>query len=256
MRMRAILAGLALALPLASPARAQTLVTSLSTHRVLIGSNYTGAQIAVFGQVDRDRRAVARAGPYDVVVTVLGPRQHILVRERERRGFLWINDEQRRYGQAPAYLKVMTSRPLAEMGTAEDLRSLQIAIRDRLIPAGAAMSFDPAEARFTDALIRLRAARQLYQQTERGVTFLAPGLFQASINLPAIAPTGNYDVQVDLYSDTVLLARQQTNFEVVQIGFEQRVGWLARNWSLAYGVATAMIALLFGWLATVIFRRD
>ena len=140
--------------------------------------------------------------------------------------------------------------------TTEDLRSLQIAIRDRLIPAGAAMSFDPSEARFTDALIRLRAARQLYQQIERGVTFLAPGLFQASINLPAIAPTGNYDVQVDLYSGTVLLARQQTNFEVVQIGFEQQVGWLARNWSLAYGVATAMIALLFGWLATVIFRRD
>jgi hypothetical protein len=31
---------------------------------------------------------------------------------------------------------------------------------------------------------------------------------------------------------------------------------MARDWSAAYGAATAGVALLFGWLASVIFRRD
>jgi len=62
-------------------ARAETLITSLSNHRVLINSNYTGTQIAVFGAIERDAQTVARATGYDIVVTVRGPRQFLTVRE-------------------------------------------------------------------------------------------------------------------------------------------------------------------------------
>ncbi len=53
-----------------------------------------------------------------------------------------------------------------------------------------------------------------------------------------------------------MLTRQQTNFEVVQIGFEAQVANAARRWPLSYGLVTVLVALLFGWTATVIFRRD
>ena len=69
-----------------APAQAETLITSLSNHRVLINSNYTGTQIAVFGAIERDAQTVARATGYDVVVTVRGPRQFLTVREKERLG--------------------------------------------------------------------------------------------------------------------------------------------------------------------------
>ncbi len=256
---RRVIAALALAAALVcggAAAQAQSLVTSLSTHRVLIGSNYTGAQIAVFGSVEREGRTVARPDPNDVVVTVTGPRRHILVREKERQGPLWLNSEQRRYGDAPSFMAVLTTRPLAEMGTEEDARRLQIGLKNKLTPAGAAQSFDTGEARFTEALIRIKSNDGLYQEIERGVTFLTPSMFRAAVSLPATAPTGNYDVSVELYAGTVLLSRQQTSFEVVQIGFEQQVAGFARGWSLTYGMATALAALFFGWLATVIFRRD
>jgi hypothetical protein len=42
-------------------AGAETLITSLSNHRVLINSNYTGTLIAVFGAIERDAQTVARA---------------------------------------------------------------------------------------------------------------------------------------------------------------------------------------------------
>jgi hypothetical protein len=53
-----------------------------------------------------------------------------------------------------------------------------------------------------------------------------------------------------------MLARNQTNFELVKTGFEQDVAALAREWSLLYGLAVAAMAVLFGWIASVIFRRD
>jgi hypothetical protein len=80
------LAFLTLLLGSISPAWAETLITSLSNHRVLINSNYTGTEIAVFGAIERDAQTVARATGYDVVVTVRGPRQFLTVREKERMG--------------------------------------------------------------------------------------------------------------------------------------------------------------------------
>ncbi|MFC5086977.1 TIGR02186 family protein [Microvirga arabica] len=54
----------------------------------------------------------------------------------------------------------------------------------------------------------------------------------------------------------MILARTSTSVELVKTGFEERIGMVARDWSLLYGLATAVIAIFFGWLANVIFRRD
>jgi uncharacterized protein (TIGR02186 family) len=246
----------ALVLSAARPAVAEELIISLSTHRVLIGSNYTGAQIAIFGSVERDGRSVARAEPYDIVVTVTGPRRRLLVREKEQHGPIWLNSEQRRFADAPSFFAVHTTRPIPEIMIDEDARRLRVGIANRLTPVGAGQAFDGPENRFTEALIRLKEAERLYAQVERGVTFLTPSLFRSAIVLPATAPTGNYDVSVELFAGPLVLARQQTSFEVVQIGFEQQLAEVARRASLFYGLAVVLFALFAGWLATVIFRRD
>jgi uncharacterized protein (TIGR02186 family) len=238
-------------------ASAETLITSLSNHRVLINSNYTGTSIAVFGAIERDAQTVARATAYDVVVTVRGPRQFLVVRERERLGPVWINQEQQKFPQAPAYLSVLTSKPIDEI-TSPQLRQrqrigLQAVINspDFTNERGAG-----ADREFRAALYRLKAQEGLYLEDERGVTFLTPDIFRASIPLPATAPPGNYDVEVTLFADTVILASTITHFELVKTGFEEQVGAVARDWSLFYGIATALMAIFFGWLANMIFRRD
>jgi uncharacterized protein (TIGR02186 family) len=239
-----------------SPAHAETLITSLSNHRVLINSNYTGTQIAVFGAIERDAQTVARATAYDVVVTVQGPRQFLTVRERERLGPVWINQEQQKFPSVPAYLSVMTSRPIEEI-TSDQLRQRQKIGLGAIVNANdLTNSRDGADKPFREALHRLKAEEGLYIEDERGVTFLTPDIFRASIPLPATAPPGNYEVDVTLFADTVILARTHTNFELVKTGFEEQIGAIARDWSLFYGLATAAIAILFGWLANVIFRRD
>jgi uncharacterized protein (TIGR02186 family) len=246
----------ALALLAGGPARAEALVTSLSSHRVLITSNYTGTAIAVFGAIERDAQTIARATPYDVVITVRGPRQFLVVREKERLGPVWINQEQQKFPDVPAYLGVFSSRPLDEI-TTPALRARQ-KIGLEAIVHGADFTLDrgSADEPFREALLRLKLREALYLQHERAAAFLTPALFRAAIPLPATAPPGNYDMEVVLFTDTVILARTHTSFELVKIGFEQTVGELARDWAPAYGAITALLALAFGWAANAVFRRD
>ncbi len=237
-------------------AKAETLITSLSNHRVLINSNYTGTQIAVFGAIERDAQTVARATGYDVVVTIRGPRQFLTVREKERLGPVWINQEQQKFPSVPAYLAVLTSRPIEEITSAQLRQRQKVGLGAIVNAADFTMHRNGADTPFREALHRLKAQEGLYLEDERGVTFLTPDIFRASIPLPATAPPGNYEVDVTLFADTVILARTNTNFELVKTGFEEQVGSIARDWSLFYGLATAVIAIFFGWLANVIFRRD
>lgn len=246
----------ALALAAAWPAAGETLVTSISSTRVLITSNYTGAAIAVFGAIERDAQTISRGAGYDIVVTVKGPRQSLTVREKEPMGPVWINQEQQKFPDAPAYLGVFSSQPLATI-TSDVLRQRQKIGLDAIVNAPDFTNDRAgADKPFRQALLRLKRREGLYLQDERGVAFLTPTLFRAGIVLPALAPPGNYDVEVALFADTVILARTQTSFELVKTGFEQQVGEMARDLAPLYGAATALLALFFGYLASVVFRRD
>ena len=237
------------------PARAETLIAALSTHRIAIASNFTGDQLAVFGLVERDGRSVARADPYDIVVTVRGPQRMLIVREKERVGPIWINRNQRRFPDRSIYLSVATNRPIKEFLSEEAARRDRIGLANaQRPPTGFDFEFDIA--RFRDALIRILEGKQLYTLDERGVTFLSPALFSSQIKIPAIAPTGPYEVEVLLYAGGSVLARQTTNFEVVKTGAEQSMASAAHDRPFLYGLATVALGLLLGWLATVIFRRD
>ena len=78
------LASLTAMLALATPAAAERLISTLSTSRVLIASNFTGADVVLFGSVERDAQTVARRGGYDIVATVTGPRETIVTFRKQR----------------------------------------------------------------------------------------------------------------------------------------------------------------------------
>jgi uncharacterized protein (TIGR02186 family) len=237
-------------------ARAETLIASLSTSRVLISSNYTGSSIVVFGAIERDAQTIARASGYDAVVTVRGPRETLMVREKRKVGPIWINRAEQRFPDVPAFVAVLSSGPIETITTEPLRRRLRVGLDAVAEATSSSASGESEPNRFRDALLRLEQREGLYFQDERGVSFLTRTIFRAAVPVPATAPPGNYEVEIALFSDTVPLARAFTSFELVKIGFEQQVAVLARDWSLAYGAGTAGVALLFGWLASVVFRRD
>lgn len=240
----------------ADGARAESLVVSLSSHQVAITSNYTGSQVVLFGAVQRDAQTISRTGPYQAAVIVRGPQQTVTVRLREERGFVWINGEQQKFAAAPAYYAALTSAPPSEIAAPALRERLAMGLEGFAMHVGDTTPRDGREEVFRQALVRIKARAGLYIERERGVTFMTPEIFRAAIQLPADAPPGNYEVEVMLFADGSLLAQDYTNFELVKIGFEQRIARLAERESLVYGLGTAGIALFLGWLANAVFRRD
>lgn len=253
MRIGLILAALLLSL---APARAERVVVSLSEHQIEIGSNYTGTQLALFGIIEQDDQSLVRTGPTDVVVTVRGPRENMTVRQKERVGPVWINRSQQKFVAVPTVLGVASSRRLEDIATSDVRRRLRIGLS--AVVEAPEMAFEPnaQEDPFRTALIRLKVKEGLWREDTRGVLFVTEGFFRAAVPIAATAPTGNYDVEVMVLSGNAIVARRNASFEVVKAGFEERFTHLAQNRSFVYGLIIAALSLSFGWLASVIFRRD
>lgn len=256
--MRARLAVLAFALLLAGgAARAETMVATLSTERIAITSNFTGAELAVFGAIERDGTTISRAGSYDIVVTVRGPRGLVVVRGKKHWGLFWLNLDQRKYIAVPSFISILSNRPLEMIASPETRAKLHLGIDNLVVPqADKARDKDPEEPDFRSALARLRREQKLFGENGKAVSFLGNNLFRTSIRLPGGAPLGAYDVDVALFSDGIQLARTSAAFTVIKSGVEQTITDASRTNALGYGLATGALALLLGWLATVVFRRD
>jgi len=242
---------------LAAPAAAERLVTSVSTHRVLITSNFSGAELVLFGAID-DAPPNLQIGAYDVVVSVRGPARSYVTRRKERVLGLWVNADSRDFIQVPSYLAVVTNKPIAEIGSPDFLRRYRVGLDYNVVPpqAGGEATDALPEDTFRGAFLRLKAREGAYNADPKGVTFLTPRFFRAAVTIPGTAQTGDYQVETLLIAKGALLAQQQTAIEVVQAGFEGAVAQEARNHSLFYGFAVALLALTAGLVATLLFRHD
>ena len=242
----------------ATPAAAERLVTSLSNHRIFVTSSFVGENLVLFGAIEQDAASRPRSSGYDIIATVTGPRRTVVTRRKERRLGIWVNVESREFVGVPIYLAVLSTRSIAQIAN-EDTRSrLQVGLNTFLLPQriggdiADVVQADP----FRQAFMRINMRQRLYYESVKGVTLLSPQLFRAAIPLPAGAPIGTYSVDVKLFADGAMIARTNSAFEVLKSGFEQFVADAAHQYSVLYGLVTALMALLTGWLASVIFRRD
>jgi uncharacterized protein (TIGR02186 family) len=246
------------ALALATPAAAERVIASVSNHRVQVSSSFTGEELVLFGSIEHTPNDPERRGGYDLIATVSGPRQNLETFRRDRVLGIWVNVDSRVFDNVPAYLAVLANRPLDMITNAEALRRLQLGLANVVLLQRAAVTIadssldDPFRLNF----LKLRQKQQLYREATNGITFLTPTLYRATIPLPAESPTGDYEVDVRLFADGAPIARTTSAFEVYKTGIEQVVTSAARDHSFVYGLTTAMMALLTGWLASIVFRRD
>ena len=254
--MRALLS-VVLVLLLGTAARAERLIVSVSNHRVTVTPNYSGEELVLFGSVEKD--AATPAGrSYDLVVTVAGPRTDMVTRRKERRFGIWINTDSRQFLQVPTYLAIFSDRPIDAIASPEVQRRQQLGMNNVVLTQRVGTDYadvvptDP----FRTAFIRLKSQHGLYRESSSAVTFLTPTLFRSGIPLPAEVPIGTYTVDIKLFADGQLITRTETAFEIVKVGFEQFVANTARQNGFAYGLATVAMALMTGWMASIVFRKD
>lgn len=258
-RLASLVAALMLGASLAGgEANAERLIVSVSNHRVTVTPNYTGEELVLFGSIERDDKTPADRTNYDLVVTIKGPGADMVTRRKERKFGIWVNTDSRQFLKVPAYLAVFANRPFNEIAPLDVQRRLQLGLNNTILTQRVGtdyadvVSTDP----FRSAFVRLRMEHGLYREATNAITFLTPTLFRTGIPLPAEVPIGNYDIEIELLANGALVTKTETAFEIVKVGFEQFVATSAQQNGLLYGLFTAAMALMTGWLASVIFRRD
>lgn len=233
------------------PLRAEEVVLGLSQDEIAITATFDGSSILIFGAVKRER-PIPEGPELEVIVTVSGPIEPVTVRRKERQLGIWVNAAAVEVDAAPTFYAVATSGPLDTVLTkVEDLRH-KISISRAIRSVGAPMQIEDATP-FTEALIRVRSAEDLYQSLEGAVAVDQQTLFRTSIALPANLTEGNYVARIFLTRGGEVVDDYETTIPVHKVGLERWLYKLAHEQALLYGVLSLAIAIAAGWAASAAF---
>jgi uncharacterized protein (TIGR02186 family) len=238
---------------------------ALTNARVSVDSSFRGASIVLYG-------AVFNPGdePTDVVVVVRGPDAPVRLVKKTRNVGVWLNSRPVVFEGAPGFYMTASTRPLADIADFGELRRLGVGVDHLRINA-------PEESRtvtrygvrdvvisrlgedyldWRRAVIRLREAAALYDTDPEGVRFVDRGLFRAEIDLPAVAPTGQYFAEVWLFQEGEPVSVSNLTLTVEKVGIERQIFEFAHTRPWTYGVLCVLLAAFTGWGASRIFRRE
>jgi len=228
----------------------------ISTNEIAITSDFSGADITVFGAIEGADELLLATFAYDIVVALEGPRTTSTVRRKERVAGIWINRHSIRFEPIPASYSMSSTRPLSGIANLMELASRDIGIDNiRLVPTGG-VGDGSRLSDFREALRRIKQASGLYQRDPTGVQFISKSLFRAAVRLPANIPVGQHKVRAVLYKNNQFVMEKVIPLRVVKTGLEQFIYNFAHNYSLYYGLYAVLLATLTGWLGSIIFRKD
>ncbi|MEM7520087.1 MAG: TIGR02186 family protein [Pseudomonadota bacterium] len=241
-----------LALMLAAmPLRAEEVVLGLSSDQVSINTNFDGSEILIFGAIKRES-PIPDEPRLQVIVTVAGPSEPVVVRRKEKRFGIWVNIDAVEVDSAPSFYAVSTSTLLGlSLSETEDIR-YQVSIPRAIRSVGAPMNISDAES-FTEALIRIKKDAGQYQLNEGTVSVDEQTLFRTAIELPAALTEGDYATRIFLTRGGEVISQYDTSIFVRKVGMERWLFALSRENALLYGIMSLAIAIAAGWGASAAF---
>jgi uncharacterized protein (TIGR02186 family) len=229
------------------------LVPDVSARRVEIRYSFTGAQLLLFGAILYPRGRVPERPP-DIAVVLRGPVQPILVREKEKIAYIWMNADSARFRSAPAYYAVASSKPVPDLLDERTAAIYEIGLQNLQLSPGSAALHDKARI-FEAGLIDLRKRSGVYVEDPRGVEITEGVLYRARIFIPSQVPVGTYTAETFLIQDGRVIAAATRDIEIGKSGFERWVSLVARRHEGLYGLAAVIMSVGLGWAAAMVFRR-
>ena len=228
--------------------RGQGLEADLSSHLIAIATDFTGTEVVLFGAIDE---------PGDVAVVVQGPDERVVVRRKAQVAGVWMNRASMTFDNVPSFYSVATTRAIETFADERLLEREGIGLDYlRLEPSDAGGASEAEIAAFREALIRAKQREELFAVDTGQVNFRQAMLFRTTVSFPANVPTGQYLIRVFLIRDGGVVTAQTTPLFVSKIGVGSLVFAFARDHAAAYGLAAILVAVLAGWLASMMFRRS
>ncbi|CCF17841.1 putative transmembrane protein precursor [Pseudorhizobium banfieldiae] len=227
-----------------------------STSEIAITSDFRGADLTVFGALTNADELFLAIGQYDVIVTLEGPRDYATVRRKERVLGIWMNTDSMTFEQVPESYSLASTREIDAIDEAPSLNSIGVGINHLALTPTGYLGNAVNLSEFREAYRRLKLSSGLYQRDTSGVRFVSSSLFRASLRLPANIPDGVHTVRAYLFKGGELIFDRELPLRVVKTGIEQAITDAARNRPIAYGFLCVLIAVITGWGASLVFRKD
>lgn len=234
----------------------ESIQIGLSTDRITITSDFSGADLTIFGAVDGADPQVSRQGGYDVIVVLEGPAEPVVVWKRTRILGVWVNSHSETFVNIPVSYSVSTTRVFQDITSTISYRQLSLGAQNIYLEPKQRREKPETIAEFTAALRDRKLATGLYRERIGGVQFLSSTLFRATVDLPPNVPVGTHKARAFLFKNGEFIKETSANLAIVKAGFEQSVYEAAHEYSLYYGIFAVMLAMLTGWLGRIVFRRD
>lgn len=240
------------------PGAKESVQADVSARNVAVTSSFNGTEIVIFGAVDNSQQPSAESSYYDVVIVVEGVPGRLVARRKNNVAGLWLNTSAAVFDLVPSYYAIASTSPVEEI-VPEEYRALHgIGFRHlRFRPAiGQRYALSTEDLNeFRDAIVRLKQKQGLYVRNDFGVSFIGRSLFRASIVLPANVTVGPFETRVMLFRQEKLLSQYTVRLDLEREGAERYLHTVAYSYPTLYGIATVVIAIGAGLLASALFRR-
>ena len=255
-----ILAALLFAAPFAAKAEpvdfTEKLDIGISTDEIAITSDFRGADLTIFGAIDGADPGLLAQGKYNIVVALEGPKENTTVRKKERVFGIWINTNSMTFEKVPESYSLSSTRDIDTIAPPGDMNNMGIGVDHMPLTPIGFIGDGSNLTEFRDAFRRLRETTGIYQRDPGGVQFISSSLFKASLRLPADVPNGSHIVRAYLFRDGLFVAAKALELRVVKTGLEQAITTAAHQQPFLYGLVAVLLAVVTGWLASIVFRRD
>ncbi|WP_455481688.1 TIGR02186 family protein [Bartonella sp. B35(2025)] len=232
----------------------ETIQIIVTTNTIMIDTYFDGRDLYIAGVLENIDPLYSRQNRYDIVVSLEGQTQPIIIREKKRNAGVWINADSLIFKNAPLFYSMVTTREIDDITSAENYRRLGLGLSYFLLQTD---EKDQTKIQtFRNEFIKLQKAKKLYNEEVGGVHFGSSTLFTAHFQLPANIPVGHYKVHAYLFRDGQFIDSAITTFEIVKAHIAYTVFYWAHEHSFLYGVIAVIVAISTGFLCRLILQKD
>lgn len=233
-----------------TPASAEnTVVGGLSQHSVSLTTDFSGSELFVYGAV----KGIPGTEPLDVIITITGPSAPVVVRKKERRFGIWINGSGVTVDEAPSFYAVASTKEFREVVSYTADLQHKIGI-DQVIRLVDAPDWVEDREEYRKAVVRIKETQGLYAFLPNSVRMFENTLFETRIKLPANLVEGDYGARIFLIRNKEVVDIFDDRIEVRRAGIGRWIYTAAQEHPAPYGIASILVALAAGWLASAFFR--
>jgi len=232
----------------------ETVQIIVTTDQIIIGTDFTGTDLFIAGVIENVDPLVYRQNRYNIIVTLEGPKRTVIMREKKRRLGVWVNTEALTFYDVPLYYALASTGELRDITTAQGFRDLSLGITE--LPLRSDEIDTQKLENFRQELIRIKRLQNLYVENIGGVTFTQTSLFRARFQLPTNLPVGRYQINAYLFRDGIYRSHRAEQLDIRKAQLTDSIFYAAHNYSLWYGIAAVLIAIITGLTGRFILRRD